>query len=133
LWDDVRGLGGGTVIADHDETFESVQGDYNLLGHEMTHQFHFYLQQYQPLLSKCVDKLFSQAKRKDTFPDRYAATNVMEYFAQAVTYYLIPADSPARYGTNSSWYPKHDPDMYKFIQSIESSNGDFKSIICPLE
>lgn len=133
LWDDVRGLGGNVVIADHDETFESVQGDYNLLGHEMVHQLHFHMKSSYPGLANCIERLYSQAKRKDTFPDRYAATNSMEYFAQAITYYLIPADSPARFGTNQSWYPKHDPDMYKFIQALEAANGNLTSIKCPRE
>jgi len=133
LWDDVRGLGGNVVIADHDETFESVQGDYNLLGHEMVHQLHFHMKAAYPALANCIERLYSQAKRKDTFPDRYAATNSMEYFAQAITYYLIPADSPARFGTNQSWYPKHDPDMYNFILSIESSQGNLNSVRCPRE
>lgn len=133
LWDDVRGLGGNIVIADHDETFESVQGDYNLLGHEMVHQLHFHMKSLYPGLANCIERLYAQAKRKDTFPDRYAATNSMEYFAQAVTYYLIPPDSPARFGTNQSWYPKHDPDMYKFILALEAANGTLTSIKCPRE
>lgn len=133
LWDDVRGLGGDVVIADHDETFESVQGDYNLLGHEMVHQLHFYFEAYYPHLGNCIDRLYQQAKRKDTFPDRYAATNNKEYFAQAITYYLIPPDSPARFGINASWYPKYDPDMYQFILSIEASGGDINAIRCPRE
>lgn len=132
LWDDVRGAGGQFVIADHDETFETVQGDYNLLGHEMAHQFHAYVGVTKPDLANCIEKLYAQAQKKNTFPDAYAATNSKEYFAQGITYFLIPADSPARFGVTSAWYPQHDPDLYSFMISIQNSNGDLNSIKCPL-
>jgi hypothetical protein len=131
LWDDVRGAGGQHVIADHDESFETVQGDYNLLGHEITHQFHAYLNVKYPSLGDCVEKLYANAQKNKSFPDPYAASNSREYFAQGITYFLIPADAPARYGINSSWYPKNDPMLLAFMVSIQNSNGDFSKIQCP--
>lgn len=132
LWDDVRGAGGRNVIADHDETFETVQGDYNLLGHEVAHQFHAYLDNRKPALSVCIERLYNAAQARGVFPDPYAATNSREYFAQGVTYFLIPADAPARYGINVSWYPKNDPDLLRLIQSIQEAKGDLGRIRCPL-
>lgn len=132
LWDDVRGAGGRYVVADHDETFETVQGDYNLLGHEIAHQFHAYLDSRYKSLSSCIEKLYSAAKTRNSFPDPYAATNSREYFAQGMTYFLVPADAPARYGINVSWYPQNDPDLYRFMLSIEDAKGDFRKIRCPL-
>lgn len=132
LWDDVRGAGGASVAADHDEVFLTVQGDYNLLGHEMAHQFHNYVTSAEPRLNDCIQNLYDAATARDLFPDAYAKGNVKEYFAQGVTYYLVPADSPARFGINVSWIKKNDPDLYNFIVSIDSSNGDLKKIICPI-
>ena len=132
LWDDVRGAGGLSVAADHDEVFQTVQGDYNLLGHEMAHQFHAFLAANAPSLNSCIQNLYDAAKKRDMFPDGYAKSKVKEYFAQGVTYYLVPASSPARYGINASWLPKNDPDLYKFIQSIDAANGDHHKITCPL-
>jgi hypothetical protein len=132
LWDDVRGAGGQFVISDHDETFETVHGDYNLLGHEIAHQFHAYLDRYQPGLSDCIETLYGNAKQRKKFPDSYAATNSREYFAQGITYFLIPEDAPSRYGINVSWYPENDPDLYRLMQSIALSEGVFSRISCPL-
>jgi hypothetical protein len=131
LWDDVRGAGGLSVAADHDEVFQTVQGDYNLLGHEMAHQFHAFLAMHAPTLNSCIQKLYDEAKKRNVFPDGYAKSNVKEYFAQGVTYYLVPATAPARYGINASWLPKHDPKLYEFIKSIEQAQGDHRKISCP--
>lgn len=132
LWDDVRGAGGISVAADHDEVFQTVQGDYNLLGHEMAHQFHAFLGSQAPLLYSCIDKLYDGAKKRNVYPDGYAKSNFREYFAQGVTYYLVPSTSPARYGVNRAWLPKNDPDLFNFIQSIDSAGGDLSKITCPL-
>lgn len=132
LWDDVRGLGGNPVVADHDEVLQTVHGAYNLMGHEMAHQFHYFLKDQYGTLAECIDRLYAAAKQRDVFPDGYAKTNEFEYFAQGVTYALIPETAPARFGLNRSWLPAKDPDLYRFIQSIESAQGDVSKINCSI-
>lgn len=132
LWDDVRGAGGKSVAADHDEVFQTVHGDYNLLGHEMAHQFHAFIARSAPHLNTCIDKLYAAAQRRDLFSDGYAKSTVKEYFAQGITYYLISPQMPARYGLNASWFQKNDPAFFSFMASIENSKGDLNQITCPL-
>jgi hypothetical protein len=132
LWDDVRGVGGETVVADLAEVFQTVQGDYNLLGHEMTHQFQALLEKVDPAGLSCVEKLYEKDKLNKNFPDGYSAYNKEEHFAQGVTYWLIPSDAPARFGLNHSWLEQNDPEQLSFINSINSSGGDLSKITCPL-
>lgn len=130
LWDDVRGAGGDTVIADASEVFQTVQGDYNLLGHEMAHQFQGLLEsKYQAGLT-CIQSIYDSAKAAKNFPDAYSAQNKEEHFAQGVTYYLVPPDSPQRFGLNQKWLVEHNPQQLAFIQSIESAAGDLNRISC---
>lgn len=132
LWDDVRGAGGKMVASDHDEVFQTVHGDYNLLGHEMAHQFHQYVTESRHVLNDCIQKLYENAGKRNMYADGYSKSAVAEYFAQGIGYYLIPASSPARYGTNVSWFQKNDPDFYSFMVSIDKANGDLSKIACPV-
>lgn len=132
LWDDVRGSGGQEVVADHDETMQSPHGAYNLMVHEVAHQFHSFLAANRQELGSCLDRLYDAAKRRDVFPDGYAASNVDEYFAQGVTYFMIPAEAPARFGINSSWLGPNDPDLKRFIESFIASEGNLEAIECPI-
>jgi hypothetical protein len=130
LWDDVRGLGGQVVIADANEVFQTAQGDYNLLGHEMTHQFHAFLSTQKSPLADCIEGQFALATSRKNFPDAYSGTNSKEFFAQGVTYYLVPEGSAERFGLNQSWLPAHNPLQFSFIRSIDSSGGDLSRITC---
>jgi hypothetical protein len=130
LWDDVRGIGGDTVVADLAEVFNGVQGDYNLLGHEMSHQFQFLMEKIYPSGVQCIIDLYAQDQNTANFPDSYASQNKEEFFAQGVTYYLVPTDSPARFGLNRNWVVNHDPALYHFISSIEQAHGDLSQISC---
>jgi hypothetical protein len=130
LWDDVRGAGGETVLADANEVFQTVQGDYNLLGHEMTHQFQALLEAKYPPGVACVQSTYDHAKADKNFPDPYSSQNKEEHFAQGVTYYLVPSDSPKRFGLNQTWLVQHDPEQLNFIESIEAAAGDFERIAC---
>lgn len=130
LWDDVRGLGGNPVVADLAEVFQTPQGDYNLLGHEMAHQFQFLMESKYPAGVQCIDDLYKESKEKKNFPDGYSAYNREEHFAQGVTYYLVPEESSSHFGLNRSWVRKNNPRQYKFIQSIEISQGQYDKISC---
>jgi hypothetical protein len=130
LWDDVRGVGGEVVAADASEVFQGVQGDYNLLGHEMTHQFHAVLANEKSPLADCIEGQYAWAKKNHHFPDDYSSVNSKEFFAQGVTYYLVPADSPERFGLNQSWLPKYDPQQFDFIKSIDAAAGAESKIEC---
>lgn len=132
LWDDVRGLGGNTVIADLSEVMQTVHGDYNLLGHEMAHQFEFLMGEFHEPGYECIVKLYDKAQAEDNFPDAYAATNKEEHFAQLITYYLVPSDSPKRFGLNRAWLETFDQKALSFIQSIEASKGTLSRISCPI-
>lgn len=133
LWDDVRGAGGQMVAADHDEIFQTVHGDYNLLGHEMAHQFHHYIAAAAPVLNTCIQKLYDHAGKRNMYADGYSKSTVAEYFAQGISYYLIPTDSPPRYGTNGSWFQKNDPEFFQFMVSIDQAGGDLDKIKCPIK
>jgi hypothetical protein len=132
LWDDVRGLGGNTVIADLSEVMQTVQGDYNLLGHEMAHQFEFLMGEFHQPGYDCIVKMYEKASNENNFPDAYAATNKEEHFAQLITYYLVPSDAPKRFGLNRTWLETFDTTALTFIQSIEASKGTISKISCPL-
>lgn len=132
LWDDVRGLGGDTVIADLSEVMQTVHGDYNLLGHEVAHQFEFLMAEFHEPGFQCIVRLYDKARAEKNFPDAYSAGNKEEHFAQLVTYYLVPADSPKRFGLNRRWLETNDVPALEFIQSIELSQGNISHITCPL-
>lgn len=132
LWDDVRGVGGTFVVADLSEVFQSVQGDYNLLGHEMAHQVHTYFESYHRPSAVCIEKFFRKAQTENGFPDGYSAYNHYEHFAQGATYYMIPSDSPKRFGLNRAWLENNNPLQLQFIKSIEDSKGELSKIMCPL-
>jgi hypothetical protein len=132
LWDDVRGVGGAMVVADISEVFNSVQGDYNLLGHEMAHQFQYLLETLGLSSADCIPRQFEKATKSSLFPDSYSSQNKEEHFAQGVTYYLVPSDSPARFGLNQSWLTQNNPEQFSFIQAIDQAAGDMNKISCPL-
>jgi hypothetical protein len=132
LWDDVRGLGGENVIADLSEVYQTVQGDYNLLGHEMGHQFQYLMEKLYPQGVACIQKLYSDTQMRGTFPDGYSAQNKEEHFAQGVTYYLIPEDAPSNFGTSRAWLKAYAPKQLQFIESIRQAQGDLSKISCPL-
>lgn len=131
LWDDVRGVGGATVVADFGELSQIAQGAYNTIGHEIAHQFHFTLIEKQSPVADCIQNLYAKAKERGLFADGYAAFNPYEYFAQAVTYYSIPETSPQRFGLNRTWSLQNDPAMHALVQSIDKANGQIDQIVCP--
>lgn len=130
LWDDVRGVGGNTVVADLAEVYQAVQGDYNLLGHEMAHQFQFLMEYKYPKGYACIVDQYIKAKAKNNFPDSYSSQNKEEHFAQGVTYYLVPADAPSRFGLNQAWVKTNNPQQFNFVESIDLARGDFSKIAC---
>ncbi len=134
LWDDVRGLGGRTVVSDIWETYYTAHGDYNLLGHEMAHQFQRAAELNSDAAAKnivdCIVSLYAAAKQNNNFPDGYSAQNKEEHFAQGVTYYLVPKDSPPRFGLNQSWVETNDPKQFRFVQTIDNSDGQLQRVSC---
>ena len=130
LWDDVRGLGGETVLADIGEVFQTIQGDYNLLGHEMAHQFQFLMEALYPFGVNCIIKGYQIAKKTNNFPDSYSSQNKEEHFAQGVTYYLVPVTAPQRFGLNQNWLRTHNRPQFDFIESINNAAGDLNRITC---
>ncbi len=130
LWDDVRGVGGATVVADFGELSQIAQGSYNTIGHEIAHQFHFALIESQSPIATCIQALYEKAKERNLFADGYAAFNQYEYFAQAVTYYLVPEASPQRFGLNRTWSVQNDPLMHALVESIEKADGHIDRINC---
>lgn len=129
LWDDVRGLGGQTVVAEYDEVMEYPFGAYGLLTHEVAHQFHQALPAYA---NGCIDALYLQAKKRNKFPDSYAARNNMEYFAQGATYWVIPENAPKRFGTNRGWVLRNDRDLGEWLEQIEKGIA-VDELRCPIE
>lgn len=132
LWDDVRGLGGDTVVSDIWETYYTAHGDYNLLGHEMAHQFQRASEEVQSteFIVNCIVDLYREARQTNNFPDAYSAQNKEEHFAQGVTYYLVPKDSPPRFGLNQNWVEQNNPRQFRFVKSIDVNNGDLSKISC---
>lgn len=130
LWDDVRGLGGEMVVADLNEVMQTYQGDYNLLGHEMAHQFQYLSAEIAPAVFSCIVKLYAEAKAQGNFPESYSALNKEEHFAQGVTYFLIPSDVPPRFGFTQAWLTQFNPRQWRFIQSIDQARGNLAGIGC---
>ncbi len=130
LWDDVRGVGGSMVVADLSEVFNAVQGDYNLLGHEVAHQFQYLMEMIYPTGLQCIVSQYTKAKAEKNFPDSYSSQNKEEHFAQGVTYYMVPTDSPARFGLNQTWVERNNLKQFNFVQSIDTARGDFSKINC---
>lgn len=130
LWDDVRGAGGKTVIADFGELNQIAQGEYNTIGHEVSHQFHHFIMKKNQSLKDCIENLYNEALKRNTFADGYAAQNQQEYFAQAVTYYLVPEKSPERFGLNRGWFKANDREVLNLVESIENSQGQIDRIRC---
>ena len=129
LWDDVRGLGGQTVVVDWGEMMEAPFGAYNLAGHEIGHQFHAALPNGP---ASCITALYQGARTRKTFPDPYAGSNEREYFAQGVAYFMRPADGPKRFGLNVQWLIDNDPNLYAFLQNIQAAAGNVNAITCPV-
>jgi hypothetical protein len=132
--DEIRGRGGNPVVTDLGETLRTPHGDYNLAAHEIAHSWHL---DYLPSvgrqdLQNCITKMYEAAGGRELYADPYAASHENEYFAQAISYHLIPEGSPARYGLSGAWIKKNDPDMYEFIKRIEASKGDISKISCPI-
>lgn len=127
LWDDVRGLGGMTVVVDRSEMRGTAFGAFNLGAHEVAHQWHGAV---APAVQDCIKALYGNAKERGLFSDAYAATNEYEYFAQAVTYAMIQADAPRFYGLNSRWVRDHDPDLQQLLDAVAS--GQHSDIVCPV-
>jgi len=127
LWDDVRGVGGNPVVVDRSEMRGAPFGSYNLAAHEIAHQFHQSLPQH---LNDCIHQLYEQAKTRGRFPDPYAKTNELEYFATGVTIYMTPEDAPDRFGLNRAWIRANDPALLDLIQQVEAHDvGDLR---CPV-
>ena len=81
---------------------------------------------------QCIVRLYAKALAENNFPDAYSAGNKEEHFAQLVTYYLVPSDSPKRFGLNRRWLETNDGFALAFIQSIEASKGNIANIACAL-
>jgi len=128
LWDDVRGVGGKYVVADANEVSNAVHGDYNLLTHEIAHQFHRFLEEAKHRGAACIENHYARTKKTGKFPNAYAAMNSSEHFAEGVTYASVSREAPPRYGTNRSWLEKNDPVQLEFIKKIEA--GNLEQIYC---
>lgn len=55
-----------------------------------------------------------------------------EYFAQGVTYYLVPADSPARFGATRERLLDIDPMLFEFVDTIARAEVEAEDMLCPL-
>ncbi|MGZ3653414.1 MAG: hypothetical protein ACXWSC_19775, partial [Bdellovibrionota bacterium] len=88
------------------------------------------LQPFRSVLADCIEQLYALSLKLHNFPDAYSSTNSKEHFAQGVTYYLVPADAPERFGLNQSWLPRNNKLQFDFIQSIDGAGGDVAKIRC---
>jgi hypothetical protein len=134
-WDDVRGAGGKTVVVDYEQMMSAAFGDYNLAGHEITHQFQGGAAKDSQLPQAqfdCSVRLYEAAKARGVFADPYSGRNFLEYLAQGVAYFMTPEDSSARLGINVSWLKAHDPDMLGFLQDLQLHSPDLSAIRCPV-
>jgi hypothetical protein len=128
LWDDVRGSGGNKAMAEVEEMLEAPYGSYNLVGHEVAHQFHW---KYERQLQPCIQALYDAAKKRGLFVNPYAARNTGEYFAVAVDRYLLGHNAPIRYGQAADWLKANDPDLYGLLMSIKDSKH-INEVRCPI-
>ncbi|GAB4520446.1 MAG: hypothetical protein Tsb0020_39060 [Haliangiales bacterium] len=120
LLDDIRGTGGNPVVTARGEIMRAAVGGYNTALHEVSHQVH--LNAPEPL-SACITRLYQAAAAREVFTDPYAAINEVEYFAQAVSFYAVPADAPLRDGLNRGHLLAVDRDLHDFIAAIEAAGA----------
>ncbi len=137
LLDDIRGTGGNPVVTARGEIMRAAVGGYNTALHEVSHQVH--LNAPEPF-SACITRLYEAAATRQVFTDPYAAINEVEYFAQAVSFYAVPADAPLRDGLNRGHLLAVDRDLHDFIAAIEAAGAaadgaaapDLGAVPCPL-
>lgn len=92
LWDDVRGCGGYHTVTGIEDVEGTLQGGYNTVIHELTHQVHGVLTSE---LGREIQDLYREARArmdsgKEAFVSLYQASSVYEYVAEGVNSLYTP-------------------------------------------
>ncbi len=123
LWDDVKGCGGTHSTSGANWQKDVKYRRFNVVAHEFTHQVHNFLS--KRLLEK-VKCLFLKAKEERRTLDFYADFNEWEYLAVGVEAYVSEkklADQKLGYGHMRSELLERDPELYRFIESLNDKDN----------
>lgn len=127
LWDDVKGSGGSNACAGEEWERDVKYFRFNVLAHEFAHQVHGFLPKN---LRSQITRLYTAAKKTRKTLDFYSDANENEYFAVGVEAYVseykLP-DQKITYGHTRSELQKVDPDLYKFIASLNQLASSMKA------
>jgi hypothetical protein len=144
-WSGVRGSGGmnapdgSFAIGVAEENLRAVPGvistyptGYSIGMHELAHALES--KGLTAAQKERLDGLYRRHQKadpgdtRDTFTDRYAASNVHEYFAQCTNAFFGKnegTDKDRRANHNGrAWLQAHDPDMYAFLVELYETNHD---------
>lgn len=144
-WSTVRGSGGleapdgSFAIGVAEENLRAVAGvvssyptGYSIGMHELAHAVES--KGLTRAQKSRLENLYRQHRRadpgdaRDSFTDRYAASNVHEYFAQATNAFFGKnegRDKDGRANHNGrAWLSEHDPNMYAFLVELYETNHD---------
>lgn len=126
LWDDVRGCGGYHSVTGIEDVERSIQGGYDTVLHELTHQVHALLpaarqRQIEGLYRRTLAR---QAAGEDAFISRYAGTNVQEYLAEGAHALARPRrDRFDRREVVAERLLARDPELVALVRQLQAG-GD---------
>ncbi len=121
LWDDVRGGGGYRTVAGIEDVEARIDGGYDTVLHELSHQVH---QVLAPEWTRRIDQLYAVTRQRqrqtgDAFLSAYAGSSVWEYFAEGANSLATPR--------RDRWDPREivrerleqrDPDLAALVDEI---------------
>ncbi len=121
LWDDVRGCGGYRTVTGIEDVEGTLQGGYNTVIHELTHQVHGVL---TADLGREIQDLYRNARArmdsgKEAFVSLYQASSVYEYLAEGVNSIYTPRRD--RFDTREILRERleaRDPDLIAEIHKL---------------
>lgn len=119
-WMDIRGVGSPRAAAAGIEYLErGSHQDRNVLLHELVHLVHTTL--LTESQHRRVRELYLDAVREERTLDHYAASNDLEFFAQAVEAYFAPAKKHplnARSMNTRAELERKDPATFEFVHTL---------------
>ncbi|NVB79251.1 MAG: hypothetical protein HOV81_12690 [Kofleriaceae bacterium] len=144
-WSGVRGSGGmnapdgSFAIGVAEENLRAVAGvistyptGYSIGMHELAHALES--KALTAAQKERLNGLYSQHQKadpgdaRDTFTDKYAASNVHEYFAQSTNAFFGKNEGKNKdrtpYHNGRAWLQAHDPNMYAFLVELYETNHD---------
>jgi tetratricopeptide (TPR) repeat protein len=121
LWDDVRGAGGFHTVTGIEDVEATIDGGYNTVLHELTHQVH---RLFTPEENRIIRDAYRQAKKKEAagkkvFLSSYQGSSEWEYFAEgANAYFTEKRDDYDTREIRRDRLDKMDPHLRKLVEKF---------------